>query len=40
MYNVTHNGISITFQIIPIDALKECGPHPNLKFGIGIIQMK
>jgi len=30
IYNVTHYGISLPFQIVPIDTIKECGPHSNL----------
>ena len=31
-YTIMYNGISLPFQIIPIDTLNECGPQSNLNF--------
>jgi hypothetical protein len=31
-YTITYNGISVPFQIFPIDTLKQCGSHSNLNF--------
>ena len=31
-YTITYNGISLPFNIFPIDTLEECGSHSNLNF--------
>jgi len=31
-YEITHEDISIPFQIVAIDTSKECGPRSNLNF--------